>query len=220
MTPPSLDEIPDGLLTEILSRASGINQQQQQQEHEDEEQASAVSIRQQQRHLCGIFTRVNQRWRGAALSICTGLDVSLKDINAVKQLSSWMRHQGSRLQHLSLDFSSVSVPYSSLSIVPSSAPQLQRLRLRGLERLTGPVLRSGPISARCAAAWGKLTRLTSLDIDNLQRFGSPMQHLDYVEELTVSDSYNYDLANHSCNVVQSKLPRLRVLRLHRARRYL
>ena len=219
MTPPSFAEVPDGLLTDILSRASGINQQQeQQQEHEDQEQASAISTRQQQRHLCGIFTRVNHRWRGAALSICTGLDVTLKDLSAVKQLSPWMQRNGNQLQHLSLDFSGVgSVPYSSLSIIPTSTPQLQRLRLRGLDRLTNPVLPSGPISAKGAAAWGGLTRLTSLDIDNMQRFRAPMQHLDYVEELTISDSNDYSLATSACNAVQSHLPRLRLLRLQASR---
>ena len=210
MTPPSFAEIPDGLLSDILSRASGINQQQeQQQENEDQEQASAISTRHQQRHLCGIFTHVNYKWRGAALSLCTGLDVSLKDINAVKQLSSWMQRNGSQLQHLSLNFSDVRTPYSFLSIIPTSTPQLQRLKLRGLDQLSG--------LADDAAAWGGLTRLTSLDIDSMQHFcfsfGAPMEHLEYVEELTVSDPDNYDLATNACHAVSLQLPRLRVLRL-------
>ena len=212
MTPPSFAAIPDGLLVDILSRASGHNQQQE--EQQDQEQASAASTRQQQRHLCGIFTRVNHRWRGAALSICTGVDVSLEDLNAVKQLSSWMQRNGNQLQHLSLDFSDMRAPPSFLSIIPTSTPQLRRLRLRGLDTLTE--------LADDAAAWGGLTRLTSLDIDNMQRFcfsfGAPMEHLEYVEELTVLDSDNFDLATNACQAVQSQLPRLRILRLQ-ARAY-
>ena len=211
MTSPSFGDIPDSLLIDILSRASGISQQQeQQQEHQaqqDQAQARAESTRQQQRHLCGIFTRIDHRWRLAALSICRGLDVSLKDLSAVKQLSSWLQRNGNQLQHLSLDLSTSKVPASFFSIIPSSTRQLQSLKLRGLAHL------SSDISADEAAAWGGLTRLTRLDVEDVQRFGAPMQYLDSVEELSVSASWGYDLAEGACKAVQSKLPRLRVLRV-------
>ena len=211
MASPSFVDIPDSLLADILSRASGISQQQEQQQKHttqlDQNKAPVISIRRQQRRLCGIFTRVNHRWRLAAVSICTGLDVSLKDLSAVKQLSSWLQHNGSQLQHLSLDLSGLSSPSSCLlSIIPSSTPQLQHLRLRGLYELTGD------ISAEEAAAWGGLTKLTSLEVDDTQRFGAPMQYLEHVQELSVSGTSTY-LAEDACAAVQFKLPRLRVLRV-------
>ena len=211
MMPPSFGEIPGNLLTDILSRASGISQQQeQQQEHQaqqGQEQALAVSTRQQQRHLCGIFTHVNHRWRLAALSICTALDVSLKDLSAVKQLSSWLRRNGNQLQHLAVQFSTSKVPASFLSLIPSSTPQLQSLKLRGLLGLTGN------ISAEEAAAWGGLTSFTSLDVNCLQPFDAVMQYLEYIEELTVSEIALYDLDKNALAALQSNLPRLRVLRM-------
>ena len=200
MTSPSFAELPDSLLTDILSRASGISQQQEQQQENQaqqyQEEASAASTRQQQRYLCGIFTCVNHRWRGAALSICTGLDVSLKDLNSVKQLSCWLERNGNQLQHLSLTFFRYSdysrfcsTPSSSfLSIIPRSTPQ--------------------------AAAWGGLTRLTSLEVDWMIRFGPPMQYLDSVEELSVSRPHN---CKDACKAMQSNLPRLRLIRLPASR---
>ena len=211
MASPSFDDIPDSLLTDILSRASGISQQQeQQQEHQaqrNQEQALALNTSHQQRHLCGIFTRVNHKWRVAALSICRGLDVSLIDLSAVKQLSSWLLCNGNQLQHLSVRFSTLNFPASFLSNIPISTPQLQSLKLRGLACLTGD------ISADDAAAWGRLTSLTSLDVDCLQAFDGPMQYLQYVEELSVSEIGVYDLNENVCAALQAKLPRLRVLRM-------
>ena len=216
MTPPSFNEIPDSLFTDILSRASSISQQQQHQAQQDQEHTFAVSTRQQHRHLCGTFTRVNHKWRLTALSIHTGLHVSLKDCSAVEQLSSWMRRNGNQLQHLSLhlngSFSGLKSPSSFLSVIPSSTPQLQHLKLRGVGWL------KGDISADEAAAWGGLTRLTSLELDNPKRFRAPMQYLDYVEELTVLNSFLTDLASEACNVVQQPaVPRLRVLRVQNSR---
>ena len=212
MTSPSFGELPDSLLADILSRASGISQQQEQQqgheEQQDQEQALSASTRQQQWHLCGIFTRVSHRWRLAALNICTGLDVSLKDLNAVKQLSSWLQRNGNQLQHLSVRFNKCDVPASFFSSIPTSTPQLQRLKLRRL------ILTSG-MSAYDASPWRGLTSLTSLDVDDLQAFDAPMQYLDFVEELSVSETGMYDLETGDCAALQSKLPRLRVLRVQR-----
>ena len=181
MTLPSFGEIPYSLHTDILSTASGISQQQQHEAQQDQEQAFAVSTRQQQRHLGG-FTLVNHRWRLAALSICTGLHVSLKDLSALKQLSSWLRHNGNQLQHLSLDLSGFDTPPSFFSSIPTSTPQLQSLKLRGLVRVTSD------ISADDASTWGALTRLTCLDVDHLQTFDAPMQYLTNVKKLSVSVS--------------------------------
>ena len=210
MNSPSFDQLPDSLLTDILSRASGISQQQeQQQEHQaqhDQEQALAVSTRQQQRHLCGIFTHVNHRWRLAALNICTRLHVALKDLSAVKQLSSWLRRNGNQLQHLSLDLSTSKVPASFFSLIPSSTPQLQSLKLRGLSGLTSN------ISSDDTAAWGGLTGLTSLDVDSLKAFDAPMQYLEHVQDLSVSGTSTYQ-AGEACVAVEFKLPQLRVLRV-------
>ena len=215
MTPSLFDELPDSFLTDILSRASSISQQQQQhQTQQDQEQTFAVSTRQQQRHVCGVFTRVSHRWRLQALSICTGLHVSLTDRSAVEQLSSWLQRNGNQLQHLSLDFNGFFLrdPTSFFSSIPTSTPQLQHLKLRGLWRLVGQ------ISADGAAAWGGLTRLTSLDIQNAnEHFRAPMQYLDYVKELTVSHAFRNDVATEACMAVQLKLPRLRVLRVQAGR---
>ena len=205
MTPPPFDEIPDSLLTDILSRASSISQQHQAQQ--DHEHAFAVSTRQQQRHLCGVFKGVNHRWPLAALSICTGRHVSLKDLSALKQLSFWLRHNGNQLQHLSLDLSEFGTPPSFFSSIPASSPQLQSLKLRGLVQV------NSDISADDALPWGALTSLTSLDFDYLQAFDAPMQHLANVEELLVSGHDTYGVGRDACAALQSKLPRLRVLRL-------
>jgi hypothetical protein len=80
--------------------------------------------------LRGIFTLVNHRWRLAALSICRGLDATLKIVQSPKLLSYWLARNGSIVQHLRFRFSTN--PMHLLSTLPTSTPQLRSLRAAGL----------------------------------------------------------------------------------------
>ena len=194
--------LPDNLLIDILSRASDISKEQGQQQQRAQQQPLIVSTRQQQRYLCGIFTRVSHSLRLAALSICTGLHVCVGNRESIKQLSSWLRRNGGQLQHLSLTISTTS-PWPILSILSNSTPQLQSLRLRGLHESTGPM------KDEEAAGLGALTMLTSLDVDNLRSIAPALHHLSAVVELSVA---NVGVGS-SFALLPPALPQLQVLRV-------
>ena len=197
----AFDHLPDNLLIDILSRACGISKEQRQHQ-QDQQQPLIVSTRQQQRYLCGIFTRVSHSFRLAALSICTGLHLKVKNRESVKQLSSWLRRNGSQLQHLCLTISTT-LPWPLLFILPSSTPRLQSLRLRGLHESTRPM------KDEEAAGLGALTRLTSLEVDHLRSLAPALHHLSAVVELSVT---NVGVGS-SFALLPPALPQLQVLRV-------
>jgi hypothetical protein len=126
-----MDKVDDSILVDIFSRASGFIIQTQQ----EEGQPIFVSNRKQQRYICGTFTRVSRRWRQAALSICTGLDICLASDLNTELVSSWLRRNGSNVQHLRLNC--ITNPLPLLSTLPTRTPQLKSLRASGLWRLKG-----------------------------------------------------------------------------------
>ena len=201
VTRTTVEHLPDSVLLDILSQASGVRQEQQQQQQEP----VLISTRKQQRYLCGIFTRVSQRWRLAALSICTGLDVWVADSRATKVLSSWLRRNGIQLQHLSLGF--LTSPGPLLSILPSSTPQLRNLRINGMYYL------KEPITALEAPAWGALTNLTRLELDVLDPLAPAVRYLTNLVELSTSDLLCSFYHRSFSSLLKSVAPQLRVLHL-------
>jgi hypothetical protein len=191
-----VDQVPDSLLVEILKKASSVNQQQQ-----EEDQPFLISTRKQQCYLCGIFTLVSHRWRMAALSACTGLDITVTGSSQnAELLSSWLLRNGSTVQHLCLRFKINPLPL--LSTLPTSTPQLKCLRVSGLFHL------HKFLPAEAAAAWGALSSLTSLEIDILSSLAPAVKQLPNLVELSVTSF----LAYYNMTLVPA-LPQLQVLRL-------
>jgi hypothetical protein len=193
-----VEQLPDSLLVHILRQASGISQQQEQQH----DQPLLISTRQQQRYLCGIFTVVSHRWRLAALSICTSLDISLFRARKTELLCFWLLRNGSNVQHLRLQFATNPLPL--LSTLPTSTPQLKSLRASGAYCLDQVV----PVEA--AAAWGALSSLTSLEVEVLSSLAPAVKQLPNLVELSVTGSVMF--YSSSLMLIISTLPQLQVLR--------
>jgi hypothetical protein len=203
-----LDQLPDSLLVQILRQASGISKQQQQhQQQEQDDQPFLISTRKQQCYLCGIFTLVSHRWRLAALSLCTSLDISLISAQNTKLLSSWLLHNGSNEQHLRLWFETDPLPL--LSTLPICTPQLKSLRASGL------AYSDKAISSEAAAAWAALSSLTSLEVDTMLYLHSAVKQIPNLLELSTTELSMTDQLSFyrgSVPLIMSIVPQLQVLR--------
>jgi hypothetical protein len=117
MSASMVNQLPDSLLVEIFSHASGIQQRQQ-----DEGKPFLGSTLKQQRYLCGIFALVTRRWRQVALSMCETLEFCLTDSSNTDLVTSWLKRNGSNVQHLRLRCRDNRLPI--LSTLHTSTPQL------------------------------------------------------------------------------------------------
>ena len=196
MAAATFDRLPDSLLIDILSRSScAISQQEDNEKERSWSRVLALTFH-------GIFTRVSRRWRLASLSICTSLHVIVKSRTSAKQLSSWLRRNGSQFQHLTLSFTGEAAAVFPLIDIPTSTPQLQSLKLSGIANI------DKPMTVEEAAAWGALTTLTSLEVDDLQYFAAPITYVQNIVELSITRR----LPN-MVEIFQSELPQLRKLTL-------
>ena len=113
---PSLfDSLPDGLLADILFKAS-----------------HSLPAQQRVRLLCGTLPLVNHEWYKTALDLCSSLTVTLADEKTAHQLAVWLVKRGSKVQQLELQVAKSlgprELPASFLAALPK---QLIRLSLRG-----------------------------------------------------------------------------------------